>query len=34
MSMHRMKYFSTDFPVDQLSEKVIFLNTRRLNCFM
>ena len=34
MSMNRMKYFSTDFLVYQLSErKVIFLNTRHLDCF-
>ena len=34
MSMDRMKYLSTDFLVYQLLErKVIFLNTRRLDCF-
>ena len=34
MSMDRMKYLSSDFPVYQLSEKVIFSNTRHLDCFM
>ena len=34
MSMDRIKYLSTDFLVYQLSErKVVFLNTRRLDCF-
>ena len=35
MSMDRIKYLYTDFLVYQLSErKVVFFNTRRLNCFM